>query len=313
MPPVQRSDSDREVSEALAQILLLAEPLVAWCVQRGIGFGQFSKTLKPLFYEKAMDELARRKSRVSDSALSMVSGLHKGDILAYKLASQMPVTDQAHALRQSVMASSQQISPVHQVLVRWLVGDVQTELPIKVPTTAKFTGAPDSFTALVHSANRTTSQGFSVALVLQEMQRQGLVRVEADRVCLLAGNALSKRQIEADRHFIGAGRDLLLAMLCNLQSPDAPPFLEQSLDVDGISPASVEQLQAQFRQWWQTALQALAPQAIALNEADIQRSPSSGPGDQPTRRLRLGVYVYAEDMAPSPSATPHLSESGAQP
>ena len=281
---------------ALAESLLLAEPLVMWCLRHGVGHGQLSKALKILFYEQAVNAVSASGNKVNDSTLSLVSGLHRGDIQAFKLASQVSlggVEKQAdQSTRRSVLDNSQRISPVHQVLARWLSTGVSTTLPIKPVESGEGAQKSTSFTELVHSANRTTSQGFSTALVLHEMERLGLVEVEDEQVRLLLIDNQVKQLGDVERHFIGAGRDFLMAVLTNMAHPDAPPFLEQSVDADGLSAESVLHLQNEFRKWWTKAIQSLVPLAIERNEKDIL---SASP-DRPAHRVRLGVYSYNETM-----------------
>jgi hypothetical protein len=260
----------------------LLAPLVRWCVAVGIGHGQLSRLSKPLFYEAARQELLRKGLKRTDSALSLASGLHKGDIDRFNR-----VDDDAHL--NGAAPGLDRINPASQVIAHWIAANLGPSLPLR--------GPEGSFDALVKATQQEGAPLLSTRLILKELERRHLVEVdEHHQVHLISEVGLPAiDQEEAIKHFVGAVRDHLLASLHNLEATtEQARFLEQSLNVDGLSEASVARLHEAARQWWGKALQNLAQQAIALSNID---EPQGG-----NQRLRIGVYVYSQGMNPTPSS-----------
>lgn len=253
----------------------LLAPIVRWAVRLGIGHGQFSRMLKPLFLEAAHQELSRQGVRHSDSALSFISGLHRGDVSAFLSGNpEEAVADEKHPVYR--------INPANQVIARWLIRGLPAELPLK---------GPDSFDQLVRETQSDRGAIWSTRLILQDLERRGLVADDARKVRLLSEVGLPDIDSEAGvSHFVGAIRDHIEACLANLVSEDGSRFLEQSLVVDGLYPKSVEALHNMSREWWRNALSDLGAKAIEHSEAD---EPQGG-----NHRLRLGIYFFSEKSIP---------------
>ena len=66
----------------LQQAMQVMRPLALWLMRSGVGHASFSAALKPLFLECAREELLRNQGKVSDSALSLLCGLHRKDVRA---------------------------------------------------------------------------------------------------------------------------------------------------------------------------------------------------------------------------------------
>ena len=67
-------------SGATDEALAIAQPLVAWLVRSGVGYAEFAAALKPVFLAQAMAEAQRLGHKPTDSALSLLSGLHRKDV-----------------------------------------------------------------------------------------------------------------------------------------------------------------------------------------------------------------------------------------
>ena len=256
-------------------------PLVRWAVQHGIGHAVFSRWLKPLFLQEARRALMHKGLDPTDSALALAAGLHRGDI---------HLLDAQHAELQPQPAS---IPVTHQVLANWALWGLPGTIPFKSPNSPDLPElAPASFVSLVQRTPKAASQGFSASLILQDMERQGLViSLPDDTIQLQAfGHWPHTDQKVALHHIGGAVQDLLSAGLHNVQALAEERFLEQSLEVDGLHPSSVDQLHDEATRLWQQALQNLLPTANAFSAGD---EPQGG-----KHRMRLGIYFYAEPMTP---------------
>lgn len=288
LPTASHQNQERPPADKvlMANLSSLARPLVRWAVSHGIGHVLVSRWLKPIFLQEAHRALRQQGQGTTDSALALAAGLHRGDIQQL-LVQPLDTT-----------ATEPAIPVTHQVLANWLIGQLPSTIPFKAD--AEATGAARSFTDLVQCTPKAASHGFSAKLILQDMQRQGLVSAAANQVTLLAfGATANSGQAHAMQHIGRAVHDLLSAGLHNLKADESNQFLEQSLQADGLYPASVDRLHQLATEQWTQVLQALLPQAKALSDQD---EPQGG-----THRMRVGVYFYAEPMQgmdPSPANPP---------
>lgn len=257
----------------LKTLQTLLTPIVRWAVRLGVGYGSFSRMLKPVFFEAAQQELSRQGVRHSDSALSFVSGLHKGDILAF-LSNGGPVAEDN--------VDVNRINPATQVVARWVISGLPRELPLK---------GEKSFDSLVRETQSDRGTVWSTRLILQDLERRKLVADDGRKVRLL--NDVGLPNIDSQEgvvHFVGAVSDHMQASLNNLSGATETRYLEQSLVADGLFPESVKAIHELARQSWTEVLHTVGAKAVECSDRD---EPAGG--DQ---RLRLGVYFYAEKANP---------------
>jgi hypothetical protein len=256
------------IDGVLAETLAIVEPLVTWLVRSGVGHAQFAAALKPLFLDASRRELDRQDARTTDSALSLLSGLHRKDVRAAREQAQ-----DTSASLEGRRTRWGRPSLASQVLSRWLSQpDLAPSLPLN--------GEAPSFEAL----SRSVSSDFRPRAILQELERLALVRIEDDQVHRLADAFTpDRRGSEARALFAGAAADHLQAGVHNLSGLPGS-FLEQSVFADGLSAASIAALNQLANQIWAQARDQLIEAAVPLCELDR---------DTPEpRRFRLGLYSY---------------------
>ena len=171
----------------LEQTLVMLAPLVRLLVANGVTYPQLVAALKPAFLRAAHAELTAAGKRISDSAISIVSGVHRKDVRA--LTSEGRVLDRVPPRVQSL---------VSEIKVRWssdprYAGQdgVPSALPLRHGNGSHGDDEP-SFEQLAQSVSRD----FHSRAMLEEMLRLGIVEIVDDRVHLR-----SERSI-ADREFI---------------------------------------------------------------------------------------------------------------
>ena len=64
----------------LGAVLTVVRPLARLLLRHGVAYPAFAAALKRVFLEAAADELSSRKMPATDSALSLLSGVHRRDI-----------------------------------------------------------------------------------------------------------------------------------------------------------------------------------------------------------------------------------------
>lgn len=256
---------------------LLLTPIVRWCVRIGIGHSQLTRMVKPLFYEAAQYEIKRSGIKCSDSALSLASGLHKGDINLFHQGVSSSISQGLETAAFEV----NRIHPSSQIVARWLA----LRLPKKIP----MRGTSGSFDSLVKGCQLEGAPFLSTKLLLQDLKRRGLVQEAGDNVSLISEVGWPEIDThEAVLHFVGSVRDHIEACLANLDADHEHSFLEQSIQADGLYPESVNIISKAARDWWVKAMKSITAQAISLSQVDEPNG-----GDQ---RLRFGVYFYTQPM-----------------
>ena len=265
------SSQPQPMSESpMAQALAIVAPLVTWLIRSGVGHNELAAALKPVFLAQAQEELARQQQKPTDSALSLLSGLHRKDVRALR-ESAAGTLDQVRAEG----AAWGKPSAANQVATRWLGGgNWPEELPMQ--------GEEGSFEAL----SRSVSKDVHPRAVLQELVRLGMVREDQGRVRLLREALVPEpRQREAWELFAGSAADHLQAGVHNLSAGTSQKFLEQSVFADGLSPESIQQLHQLANTLWAQVLHQVVEAATPLCERDAQH-----PEPQ---RFRLGLFSFS--------------------
>ena len=276
---------------ALREAAVLLAPLAVWLLRHGVAFPALADALKPVFVDAARTELARSGAAPTQSALSMLSGVHRKDVRAIAAA-------------QPVAAAPARPSLAAQVFTRWLA-DRRFRARDGAPRPLPRTGDGRSFESLC----RDLSQDVHPRTVLDELLRLGLVKLDGESVVATARSFVpSPERAQMSALFAANVSDHIAAAVSNL-TLDAPKQLEQSIYADGLTAASIDALHAVARDAWSSAFDAVIGQARERLEQD------TGRGGR--HRMRFGVYFHSEavaspgDAAAAPASDSPLPGSGA--
>lgn len=266
---------------ALREAAVLLAPIVLWLLRQGVSYPAFADLLKPLFVEAARSELERGGTKPTQSALSLLSGVHRKDvrdIVATPTAARPPA-------RPTLAA---------QVFTRWL-HDSRYRSRNGKPRALPRTGPGRTFETLC----RELSNDVHPRTVLDELLRLGQIGLEEDRVVVRTDSFVPSPRIdEMTTLFSANAADHIAAAVSNLTS-NAPRFLEQSIYADGLTQESVDLLQAAARQAWARAFESVVGRARERVDHD-QRSDGN-------LRMRFGSYFFSE---PVPSSTGEAPRAG---
>lgn len=265
----------------MSEVLAVAQPLVQWMIKSGIGYNEFALALKPLFLSMAEQELQALDQKTSDSAISLLSGLHRKDVRAFRQESEQ------HA--QSIQLNRAQWSKpssANQVFTRWLSSDLPPSLP--------FQGSQGSFDALAQSVSKDVHP----RALLQEMVRLGLVKEQGEGVHLVKDGFIPDTHQRQARELLSASvADHLAAGVHNIHQSESPKFLEQSVFANELSKESVDQLHALSKRLWERVLKEMVQAASVLCEEDA--------GCAEPHRFRLGLFAFDAPELPSPQKGDH--------
>lgn len=256
--------------------LRVLRPMVRLLLRQGVAYPAFAAALKPVFLQAAREELAARGMPGTDSAITLLSGVHRRDVRRLGRGAAGPAD-----------AEREPLSLAAEVVGRWMSDPAFLDAAQK-PRVLSRAGA-GSFDALVGSI----SQDVRPRAVLDEMQRLGVAREDTDGVVLLSGGFAPRQGFEELAALFAANlHDHLAAATANLQG-DAN-FLEQAVFVDQITAESSEALQRVAVQAWQQALRSVMREARERFDHDAVHAPA--PARQ--RRARFGVYFYSDRENP---------------
>lgn len=270
-------------SPTLAHVLRVMRPLARWLVRVGIGHKVLADALKPVFLEAARAEMQRHGQRQTDSALSVLSGLHRKDVrsLGTTLPDGVPAERPARA------------TPAQVLVSRWLADGLPARLPVA--------GDAPSFDALA----RLVSVDVHPRTLMRELLRLG-VATEHDGQVELRREAFvpDRRLAEAGQLMSESAADHLAAGVHNLTGDGPVRFLEQSVFADQLSEASVRELEALGNQLWKKVLADMVKAATVLEARDAAAgnigngngSSSNAAVPRNDQRLRLGMFCYSTRM-----------------
>ena len=260
------------VHTVLRAALQLMGPMVRWLVRNGVPYPAFAQALKDVFVRAARDELQRRGQRVTASALSVLSGVHRKDVRAEALG--------------EARAAQRGPSPASQIFTRWLADPAYRHADTGQPAPLARGGPAPSFESLA----RQVSSDVHPRTLLQELERLGLVKVQGEHV-LPQIEAFVPSAAQSEMHALLAANvgDHLRAAVHNLGG-DGPRLLEQSVFADGLSVLSAEELGEVARELWADAFARMVAEATKRVELDAEH-------DERPMRMRFGVYYYQEHQA----------------
>jgi hypothetical protein len=278
--PGEASRGDVLIEQSLAMLA----PLVRLLVASGVTYPQFTTALKLSFLRAAHAELSSGDKRITDSAISLLSGIHRKDVRALAANGALParLADRAASLPD-------------EVFMRW-TNDPQfldlDGLPKVLPIRSRTPGEA-SFETLAQSVSRD----FHSRSVLEELVRLGMAEESAESVRLRSTSYVPRSGLADALAFMAAAvGDHIAASAENIrsiQSDHTPQFLEQSIYADELSEESIIELHRLARRIWESALRRMF--ALANERTAIDRN--NALVDQ-TMRMRFGAYFYAETATP---------------
>ena len=291
--PTDAPAADSRADVLLREALTIVAPLARMLITHGVTYPVFAQALKAVFLQAARVELERDQRRMTDSALSLLSGVHRKDVRAYAAGSEAWAGGLSPTRRRS-------LSMAAQVFARWIRDPAfggPDGRPLALPVRAAGDGTPPSFESLAQSV----SKDFHARSVLDELVRLRLVEVDGDVVRPCADQFTPASGFAELAFYFGANvRDHLAAGAANLQAVHdgkAPPFLEHALFADGLSAESVAELQQLARTLWNQSLRQIYEAARACVERDRGVEPAAA------QRLRAGTFFFAE-AAPEATTAP---------
>jgi hypothetical protein len=258
----------------LDAVLAILRPLVRLLVRHGVTYTMLAAALKRPFLDAAHAELKAANKPTTDSAVSLLSGVHRRDV---RNLTRLAATA-ARPAREPVSVAS-------QVIGRWMSDPRfldHNEAAVKLPKS----GSETSFDALAAAV----SNDVRPRAVLDALIRLGVVRETEGEVELLADGFVPREGFaEMTQFFRDNLADHAAAASANLN--DDQEFLEQAIFVDEISQASADKLHKLAAQLWRQGFRTMMREAQARVDYDATHTPAA----QRNHRARYGSYFYSAD------------------
>ena len=261
--------TDQRARIALRTAMAMLVPLARWLVRNGVHYASFAPALKSVFVEAARRELQATGAKITDSSLSVLSGVQRRDI---------------RALGPNAANDPEPKTPsvASQVFTRWLTDPGYRDARNQ-PLALTKSGALRSFDSLA----REVSSDVHPRTLLAEMLRLGLIEPDGESVRLCAQAFVPQEGFDGRAMMFSANvADHIAAAAHNVATDDVR-FLEQSVFGSGLAPASVEALGETARRLWAGAFEQIVREATHRFERDRVEP-------QAQMRMRFGVYYYAE-------------------
>ena len=260
-------------SIVLDSVLRLLRPAVRLLLRHGVAYPHFATSLKQVFLEAAREELAAGGQKPTDSALSLLSGVHRRDVRELRAA----------AAQSAPLPTAMNMAS--QVVARWL-SDVEFVDADGQPLVLPRQAAGPHFDDLV----ATISTDVRPRAVLDELLRLGLAAEGEDGIRLLAAGFVPRQgfaeMVTLAEHNL---HDHLAAACANLDGEHN--FLEQAVFVDALTAASAAHLHAVAAKAWRLAFR----QAMQEAQARFDHDQAHATAATRTHRVRFGAYFYAAD------------------
>jgi hypothetical protein len=247
-------------------------PLGRLLIAKGVPFPAMAEMLKGIYVDVAAHDFPVDGRPQTDSRIHLLTGVHRKDV---KRLREAPAEATETPKRASLST---------QIIARWT-----TRKPFldgrRRPRPLARTGTDGaSFEDLVRSVNTDIRP----RVVLDELQRLGIVRIDADdRVHLESAAFVPEPGSDELAFYFGRNlHDHFAAGVHNLLG-GTPRCLERSVAYNNLSAEAVAELEELARRVGMEALQQVNERALALQERDAGRADAD-------RRMNFGLYFFAE-------------------
>jgi len=260
-------------------ILRLMKPVVRLLLKHNVPFGTFAELIKHTYVQVAQETLSLPGKKLSDSRISVITGIPRKDIKRY---AEKPDRDDQDIFREHNRAA--------RVLTGWIQdthfndGDRR---PLDLPMEAE-EGEP-SFTTLVQKY----SGGIPPRAILDECLRIEAVRpIEDQRLRLVSfGYLPSRDELDQIQVLSREVADFLDCIDHNLRSKLEDSYLQLSVRCDNLPQECLDRLRKESGERGRKLLQDLAG-SISRFDRD-QNDTVFGTGKH---RVVMGVYYYQEEV-----------------
>ena len=274
----QNTDKQQASSLVLAAIAKALKPIVRLLLHYGIGYPQLIALLKHLYVDVAEEELNTPIKRISDSRITLLTGVHRKDVARLRNVS---LEEQGELTKNFLGdASSDSTASLGARLVaewlanpRFLEGRLDGNPPAPLAIRATENGDHPDFQELVEKICKKDMRARSV---LDEWLRLGIVSITGEHVTLNTEAFAPTKGLDEKAYFFGRNiQDHVEAGASNLRGT-AAPFFDRSVFYDRLSLQSIDELTALSKKGASALLTQINSRAHSLQERDNPPALASG-------------------------------------
>ncbi|OWQ90792.1 hypothetical protein CDN99_11525 [Roseateles aquatilis] len=257
---------------------LLLRPLIRLLVREGVGIAELVELSKRVYIEQASRQLEEEGRRVTDAALSTLTGVHRKDVKRIGTEAPLALTERR---RKSLLDA---------VMSLWS-GDARfiDERGAPRPLARRST-ARESEHATFEDLIEEVSKGVPPKALLDAWLQQGAVRVDDDGLVRWAApERAAGEELQSLTRSARIAADRMLAAWDKLHRPDAGHFLF-SVRGEGLQDEDIERMHGLVRRWGRRFSDRLNRE-VTLAQA---RGRKIGGG----QRYSFGLQSYAEASQP---------------
>lgn len=206
----------------------LLRPLARFCLRRSLKLQEFIETAKTVFLQVAAEEIEREGAAVSTSRLSVITGLHRRDVM--------------RLFRKQETKLSADTSIVARVIGQWQQ-DSRFSTRSGKPLPLRFEGRNSEFMQLV----RSVSKDLNPYTVMFELERIGAVSKDGDTIRLESNVYVPSGDIKEALSLLASdSADLAEAVEENIFRPQELPNLHIKTQYDNICPEFIPEIRKWF-------------------------------------------------------------------
>lgn len=255
-------------------------PIVKYMISNAISFTSVTQLLKSLYVQVANDEFPLADKRGTDSRVSMLTGIHRGEVKRLMQESVATIDD--------VPAT---VSLGAQVVARW-IGD-PTYLDTKGNPMPLARHASDGGALSFEALFATIRRDIRSRPILDEWLRLGVVELDSqDRVCLKTKAFVPQKGGEEKAFYFGQNLHDHIAVSVNNMLGEQASQLERSVYYHRLTPASIETLKKLSTDLGMRTIQEVNRLALELDRLDAGRPDAS-------QRMNFGLYFFSDKSTES--------------
>ncbi|MDX1490082.1 MAG: DUF6502 family protein [Pseudohongiellaceae bacterium] len=276
-------------TEALSQtptalhgtIKKVLRPIIRLLLSYQVSFPSLIEMLKTLYVEIAEEDFKVEGKRQTDSRINLLTGVHRKDV---KRIREQPTAD---------TTAPKNISIGAQLIATWLGNEDfchDDGTPRALSVRKSNANSNKGFDDLVR---QVCKQDIRPRVILDEWVNLGVAHIGEDNCVVLNTGAFTPQKGLEEKLFFFAKNihDHISASASNLLA-DKPSYFDRSVYYDQLSPESIESLRHEANTLGMQALNAMNKKALALQNADSQRSDAN-------HRMNFGVFNYSAEYRQS--------------
>lgn len=267
-----QTKKDRLFAKALVLIL---KPLVKILIGHNITYVGIQSLLKKAYVQVAEADFSLPDKKQTDSRISLLTGIHRGDVKRIRESSQDPTFEKE--LKASLGA---------QLMAVWLSNPKYSDENGNPMALFKNTndGKP-SFEELVLSVSKDKHP----RSVLDDWVNQGLIfALEDGRIMLNDKGYVPEDDFEEKLFFAGKNIGSHLEVIASNLENKCPPMFDRAIYYTGLSEESIEKLERVSKKKMMALLTEMNQLARQFQESDEIEDKHSG-------QIHLGAYFYKKN------------------